>query len=99
MRRGLWVHAWRFLVGLLVDSHVSQGCSGVVQAAAAVAPRGIYVCGNTSTSAGLTVTVVKDAVTGDHVFEAGALVLADRGACCIDEFEKMTSEHQASPLS
>ena len=66
-----------------------------MQAAAAVAPRGVYVCGNTSTSAGLTVSVVKDAVTGDHVFEAGALVLADRGACCVDEFEKMASEHQA----
>ncbi len=65
------------------------------QAAAAAAPRGVYVCGNTSTSAGLTVSVVKDALTGEYGFEAGALVLADRGACCIDEFEKATGEHQA----
>ena len=70
-----------------------------MQAAAAVAPRGVYVCGNTSTSAGLTVSVVKDAVTGDFVFEAGALVLADRGACCVDEKEKMASEHQACLLT
>lgn len=66
-----------------------------LQATAAAAPRGVYVCGNTSTTAGLTVSVVKDVVTGDFVFEAGALVLADRGACCMDEFEKMSAEHQA----
>ncbi|CAL8468614.1 g8154 [Coccomyxa elongata] len=82
-------------IHILMCGDPGLGKSQLLQAAAAVAPRGIYVCGNTSTSAGLTVTVVKDAVTGDHVFEAGALVLADRGACCIDEFEKMTSEHQA----
>ena len=67
----------------------------LLQAAAAAAPRGVYVCGNGATSAGLTVAVVRDAVTGDYAFEAGALVLADRGACCVDEFEKMASEHQA----
>lgn len=52
-----------------------------MQAAANAAPRGVYICGNTSSAAGLTVSVVRD--NGEFAFDAGALVLADRGVCCI----------------
>lgn len=65
-----------------------------MQAASAAAPRGLYVCGPSSSSAGLTATVVRDPLTGAFALEAGALVLADRGVCCVDEFDKITAEHQ-----
>lgn len=71
------------------------GKSQLLQAAASVSPRGIYVCGNTTTNAGLTVAVVKDSMTSDYAFEAGAMVLADRGVCCIDEFDKMSAQYQS----
>lgn len=47
------------------------GKSQLLQAAAGVSPRGIYVCGNATTNAGLTVAVVKDSKTSDYAFEAG----------------------------
>lgn len=47
-------------------------------------PRGVYVCGKTSTGVGLTASV-RSSGGGDHSFEAGAMVLANGGLCCIDE--------------
>ncbi|CAM6118553.1 unnamed protein product [Calypogeia fissa] len=82
-------------IHVLIVGDPGLGKSQLLKAASAVAGRGIYVCGNTTTTAGLTVAVVKDALTGDYVFEAGAMVLADRGMCCIDEFDKLSAEHQA----
>ncbi|CAL5334815.1 unnamed protein product [Camellia sinensis] len=82
-------------IHVIIVGDPGLGKSQLLQASASISPRGIYVCGNATTNAGLTVAVVKDAMTSDYAFEAGAMVLADRGLCCIDEFDKMSAEHQA----
>ncbi|GLE05530.1 hypothetical protein PINS_up014553 [Pythium insidiosum] len=60
------------------------------------APRAVYSTGKGASAVGLTAGVSRDPFTKEWVLQGGALVLADKGVCLIDEFDKMNEQDRTS---
>lgn len=84
------------------DMHVllvgdpGAGKSALLKRANIIAPKARYISGKGISAAGLTASVVKDEFLKGWSLEAGAMVLASNGLCCIDELDKVSEEDRSA---
>ena len=89
-----YMDRWTIHVLLIGDPGI--GKSQIISALKKRAPKIISIAGTNTSQAGLTSSAVKDELTGTWAMEAGAIVLADTGILCIDEYDKLTPSAQKS---
>lgn len=81
---------------ILLIGDPGSGKSQLLKRITKIAPKARYVSGKGVSGAGLTASVVKDEFLRGWSLEAGALVLANKGLCMIDELDKMSAEDRSA---
>lgn len=89
-------HRIRGDVNVLLLGDPGTAKSQLLKYAEYTAPRAVYSTGKGASAVGLTASVHKDPITREWTLEGGALVLADKGVCLIDEFDKMNEQDRTS---
>merc|ERR1712130_241281 len=89
-------HRVRGDINILILGDPGTGKSQFLKYIEKIAFRSVYSTGKGASAVGLTASVHRDKMSGEWTLEGGALVLADRGTCLIDEFDKMNEKDRVS---
>ena len=89
-------HNIRGDINILLLGDPGTAKSQVLKYIEKTAHRAVFATGQGASAVGLTASVRKDPLTSEWTLEGGALVLADRGTCLIDEFDKMNDQDRTS---